>query len=77
MNKQFLNQKWTEIFENYYCGMSQRELQKKYNLDIRTIQRYCKFIMVNLLTNPSSVIRKNWIKIKKEIKDILNEDNNC
>ncbi len=77
MNKQFLNQKWTEIFENYYCGMSQRELQKKYNLDIRTIQRYCKFIMVNLLTNPSSVIRKNWIKIKKEIKDILDEDNNC
>lgn len=77
MNKQFLDKKWTEIFENYYCGMSQRELERKYDLDIRTIQRYCKFIMVNLLTNPSSVIRENWIKIKGEVQEVINENNNC
>lgn len=78
MNKQFLNEKWTEIFENYYCGMSQRELEKKYGMDTRTIQRYCKFLMINLLTNPSSVIRKNWVKIQKEIKEIIeNENDNC
>ncbi len=77
MNKQFLNENWVEIFENYYCGMSQRELERKYDLDIRTIQRYCKFIMVNLLTNPSSVIRENWIKIKGEVQEVINENNTC
>ncbi len=77
MNKQFLNENWIEIFENYYCGMSQKELEKKYNLDIRTIQRYCKFIMINLLTNPASSMRKNWSGIKKEIRRIVNENQNC
>jgi len=77
MNKQFLNENWIEIFENYYCGMSQKELEKKYNLDIRTIQRYCKSIMINLLTNPASTMRQNWPGIKKEIRRIVNEDQNC
>jgi len=74
MIKLYLNKEWGEIFENYYCGMSQRELEKKYNLDMRTIQRYCKSIMINLLTDPSSTMRQNWPEIKKEIQNIINEN---
>ena len=75
MRKKYLKELWAEIFENYYCGMSQRELEKKYsNVDIRTIQRYCKSIMISMFTNPSSTIRKSWVEIKKEIEKIINEN---
>jgi|GEM_PF-7116469 len=62
---------WIEIFENYYSGMSQRELEKKYDLNMRTIQRTCKNIMIELLTNPGSAIRRNWEEIKNQIREAL------
>lgn len=65
---------WVEIFENYYSGMSQRELERKYDLNPRTIQRVCKNIMICLLTNPMSPIRRNWNNITKEIKEILKNE---
>lgn len=68
MNNKYDNEKWAEIFENYYCGMTQRELEKKYfPLTIRTIARSCKMVMINLMTNPDGIIRKNYKKINQEI----------
>jgi Mor family transcriptional regulator len=73
MNNKNINKPWLEIFENYYSGMSQRELERKYNINIRTIQRVCKNIMIGLVTNPGSVLRQNWVKIESEIMEVLNE----
>jgi len=72
MNKPYIEENWSEIFENYFCGMSQRELEKKYfPITMRTINRTCKTIMVYMMTNPSSIMRNNWMAITKEINKII------
>jgi hypothetical protein len=76
MNRQYADENWIEIFENYYCGMSQRELEKKYfPMTIKTISRTCKMVMVNMMTNPQSTIRDNWHQINKEIESIIGDIN--
>lgn len=74
MHNKNQNKPWTEIFENYYSGMSQRELERKYDANIRTIQRVCKNIMIHLITSPGSVIRQNWEKIIIEVKEALRNE---
>lgn len=61
---------WAEIIEDYYCGMSERELERKYDVPIRTIYRYIRFIMSQMITSPSSIIRVNWDEIVKDINKI-------
>ena len=77
MNKPYKNWNWPEIFENYYYGMTQRELEKKYfPMTMKTIQRTCKMLMVNMMTDPQSILRKNLTIIHKEIDNIIKRSNN-
>lgn len=65
---------WVEIFENYYSGMSQRELERKYDIPIRTITHVCKNIMIELITSPDSLIRRNWDEVINEITEALKDE---
>ena len=57
-----------DMFFDYYRGISQKELEQKYNEDIRTITRKCKNAMAYLFNTNDSIINQNIEKIKKEIE---------
>jgi hypothetical protein len=71
MKKIYLDKDWPLIFVDYYSGMSQREIERKYNIPIRTIQRYCKYIINVMLKNQDSFINKNIESIKNDIRRIV------
>lgn len=41
--------KWDELFMDYYSGMSNREIERKYDLSPRQIQRQCRRIMIRYI----------------------------
>ena len=67
---QYLNRPWPEIIENYFCGMSQRELERRYDITARSLQIYVKFIMGEMITDSSSKLRFFWSEISKDILTI-------
>jgi len=73
MNKTYLNKNWSEIFIDYYSGMSQREIERKYNIPVRTIQRYCKYIINVMMKNHDSFMFKNIEQIKIDIGRVTND----
>lgn len=59
-----------DMFYDYYRGVSQREIERKYNTPMRTIGWQCKKTMAYLFNNKDSFIHKNLNKIKEEIECI-------
>jgi len=59
-----------ELFIDYYRGLSQRELERKYDMPIRTITRHCKNTMAYLFNTEGSTIRENIEKIKCEVSKL-------
>ncbi|HRG47728.1 MAG TPA: hypothetical protein PLX69_25050 [Leptospiraceae bacterium] len=37
---------WDQLFMDYYSGMSNREIERKYDLSARQIQRQCRRIII-------------------------------
>lgn len=66
----YVEQDWISILEDYFTGNSQRYLEKKYDIPIKTIHRNVKFIMTQMMSNPSGTLRKNWDNIKREVEVI-------
>jgi hypothetical protein len=67
---------WPDIFFDYYSGMSQRELIHIYDVPDRTIRDRCKYIINKMMINKKSIFRQQWPEIKKEIKNIVDENQN-
>lgn len=40
---------WDSLFMDYYSGMSNREIERKYDLSPRQIQRQCRRIMIRYI----------------------------
>jgi hypothetical protein len=68
----YIDRPWPEIIENYFCGMSQRELERRYDITARSLQIYVKYIMGEMITDPSSILRSYWSDISKDIVTIIN-----
>jgi len=59
-----------DLFIDYYRGLSQRELERKYDMPIRTITWQCKNAMSYLVNTPGTAINKNIEQIKKEVGEL-------
>ena len=59
-----------ELFIDYYRGLSQRELERKYDMPQRTIAWQCKKTMNYLFNTKGCLIHENIEQIKKEIEKI-------
>ena len=62
---------WREIFVDYYSGMSQRALERKYDCTSRIIQARCKYIINVMMKNNDSFLSKNIDRILQDISKII------
>jgi len=60
----------SDLFYDYYRGLSQRELERKYDMPIRTIIWQCKNTMSYLFNTSGTIINNNISLIKKEVKKL-------
>jgi hypothetical protein len=59
-----------DLFHDYYRGLSQRELEKKYDMPIRTITWQCKGAMSYLFNASGTIINENIKLIKQEVANL-------
>lgn len=49
LNNKNKNINWEELFMDYYSGMPNREIERKYDLSIRQIQRQCRKLIIRYI----------------------------
>ena len=62
---------WISIFFDYYSGMRQREIERKYDVPMRTITWRCKIIMNKLFKDQESIINKQKELLKRDLEVII------
>ena len=62
LNKKNRNINWEELFMDYYSGMPNREIERKYDLSIRQIQRQCRRIIIRYIREGGG-FQKNYMEV--------------
>jgi len=66
-----------DMYTDYCRGMSQLEMERKYNREYRSISRKCKQLTVRMFNDSNSLICKNIEQIKKDVESSICHVNRC
>jgi hypothetical protein len=66
-----------DMYIDYCRGISQLEMERKYNREYRSISRKCKQLTTRMFNDSESLIYKNIEQIRRDVESSICHVNRC
>jgi hypothetical protein len=66
-----------DMYTDYCRGMSQLEMERKYNRDYKSISRKCKQLTVRMFNDEDSFLFRHLDQVKRDVENSICHINRC